>query len=152
MDLVATGAGTAQQELQARSAAAASEANPVASERARLQALAAEAASLLKAVEARRGELNARVDTLGHLDAAFGRTGVQSYALEGILGELQVPAPACMPAVACMPSACFRHHAADSMQLAIAMQTQLRAGASCTARSPAAGVPALAAWPEDKLP
>ncbi len=90
-------AGAARQELQGRAAAAVSEANPAAAEGARLQTLRAEATASLDAVKLRQKEVDARVDTLGHLDAAFGRTGVQSYALEGILGELQVPAPACMP-------------------------------------------------------
>ncbi len=37
-----------------------------------------------------RGLQWVQVDLWGEVDRAFGRTGVQSFALEGVLGELQV--------------------------------------------------------------
>ena len=38
----------------------------------------------------RQGDLTGQVGMLEELDKGFSRTGVQSFALEGILGELQV--------------------------------------------------------------
>ena len=38
----------------------------------------------------RQGELAGQVSILEELDKGFSRTGVQSFALEGLLGELQV--------------------------------------------------------------
>ena len=84
------GAGRRLEQLQAATAAAAAERNPHKGEAAQLSALAQEASAKLAAVEGRRGDLGHQVSTLAELDAGFGRTGVQSYALEGILGELQV--------------------------------------------------------------
>jgi len=37
-----------------------------------------------------RGLAWVQVGLWGEVDRAFGRTGVQSFALEGVLGELQV--------------------------------------------------------------
>ncbi|KAK9914871.1 hypothetical protein WJX75_001641 [Coccomyxa subellipsoidea] len=81
--------GRRLEQLQAATAAAAAERNPHKGEAAQLSALAQEASAKLAAVEGRRGDLGHQVSTLAELDAGFGRTGVQSYALEGILGELQ---------------------------------------------------------------
>ncbi len=80
------------EQLQAAAAAAAAEGNPHEGEAARLAALLAEAAAMLAALGGRRVDLGRQVSVLAELDAGFSRTGVQSYALEGILGELQVPA------------------------------------------------------------
>ena len=99
--------GSARQEWQARGATVAAEPNPIAAERARLATLMAEAAEALDAVGERGGVLRAQAEMLGHLDAAFGRTGVQSFALEGILGELQVPVHAALNA--CMRLPCHLH-------------------------------------------
>jgi len=41
-------------------------------------------------MQERQGVLAGRVGVLEELDKGFSRTGVQSFALEGILGELQV--------------------------------------------------------------
>lgn len=41
-------------------------------------------------VQKRQGELAGQVSMLEELDKGFSRIGVQSFALEGILGELQV--------------------------------------------------------------
>ena len=41
-------------------------------------------------MQERQGVLAGRVSVLEELDKGFSRTGVQSFALEGILGELQV--------------------------------------------------------------
>lgn len=41
-------------------------------------------------MQSRQGELAGQVSMLEELDKGLGRTGVQSFALEGILGELQV--------------------------------------------------------------
>ena len=38
----------------------------------------------------RSGELTGQAAVLEELDRGFSRTGIQSFALEGILGELQV--------------------------------------------------------------
>ncbi len=41
-------------------------------------------------MQERQGELAGQVSVLEELDKGFSRTGVQSFALEGLLGELQV--------------------------------------------------------------
>ncbi len=76
--------------LQQQAEAASTEHNPNKGEAARLQDLAQVAAATLATLDTRRGDLARLVSTLAELDAGFSRTGVQSFALEGILGELQV--------------------------------------------------------------
>lgn len=83
--------------LQQQAEAAAAERNPHEGEAARLQAVAEEATATLAALDARRADLAGLVSTLAELDMGFGRTGVQSFALEGILGELQVCCPQALP-------------------------------------------------------
>ena len=41
-------------------------------------------------MQERSGELTGQAAVLEELDRGFSRTGIQSFALEGILGELQV--------------------------------------------------------------
>ncbi len=41
-------------------------------------------------MQERQGDLKGQVSVLEELDKGFSRTGVQSFALEGLLGELQV--------------------------------------------------------------
>ncbi|BDA43190.1 probable DNA double-strand break repair Rad50 ATPase [Coccomyxa sp. Obi] len=81
--------GRRMEMLQQQTEVAEAERNPHEGEAARLQALAEEAAATLAALDARRADLAGLVSMLAELDAGFGRTGVQSFALEGILGELQ---------------------------------------------------------------
>lgn len=83
-------AGRRLQQLQQHAAAAAAERNPHEGEAARLAALAAEATATLAVLGDRRGDVGRQVSMLAELDTGFSRTGVQSFALEGILGELQV--------------------------------------------------------------
>lgn len=86
-------AGRRIETLQQHAEAAVAERNPHEGEADRLQALAEEAAATLEALDDRRADLARLVSTLAELDAGFGRTGMQSFALEGILGELQVRCP-----------------------------------------------------------
>ena len=79
--------------LQQQAEAASTEHNPNKGEAARLQDLAQVAAATLATLDTRRSDLARIVSTLAELDAGFSRTGVQSFALEGILGELQVCRP-----------------------------------------------------------
>lgn len=47
---------------------------------------------LVAAVAEAQAEAAAQISWLTELDAAFSRTGIQSFAVEGVLGELQVSA------------------------------------------------------------
>ena len=70
--------------------AAAAAISPYAREAARLAALAgAERDVAQECAEEAEGS-RTEADLYAELDEAFSRTGIQSYALEGILGELQV--------------------------------------------------------------
>ena len=63
--------------------------NPFTGEAARLAQLAAGEAAAAGAAGAAAAAAARRAGALGEVDAAFGRTGAQSFALEGVLGELQ---------------------------------------------------------------
>lgn len=77
-------------------AAAEAERNPYEGERQRLLALAEEASGKLQAAQERQVALSQEMKVLSELDSGFSRTGVQSFALEGILGDLQVCKIACL--------------------------------------------------------
>ena len=55
-----------------------------------LQGLVASETAALEAAKAGAAQWQQEAEWARELDAAFGRTGVQSFALEGVLGELQV--------------------------------------------------------------
>lgn len=87
----ANGAGRAAL-LRQRAAAAAAAPDPHAGEAARLDVLAGEEAAAGAAAAKALARASAAAACLAELDAAFGRTGVQSFALEGVLGDLQARA------------------------------------------------------------
>ena len=68
----------------------AGEVNPHAGEGAQLQQLIHSAQQELEAAEKGQAALEHEVAWRGIVDKAFGRGGIQSFALEGILQELQV--------------------------------------------------------------
>lgn len=70
----------------------ASEQNPFVGEETRLKQQAAEEEEYVAAVQQRCESLTSQVAWLGEVDTAFGRTGIQNFVLEGLLGELQVGA------------------------------------------------------------
>ena len=41
-------------------------------------------------LQVHKGSLQSEVGVWGEVERGFGRTGVQSFAIEGVLGELQV--------------------------------------------------------------
>lgn len=44
----------------------------------------------MQSLQVQKGWLQSEVGVWGEVDRALGRTGVQSFAIEGVLGELQV--------------------------------------------------------------
>ena len=66
------------------------EANTHVREATRLDELANGEKTSLAMVEAQAIELRAHAERLHEAEAAFGRSGVQSFVLEGVLGEVQV--------------------------------------------------------------
>ncbi|KAK9830414.1 hypothetical protein WJX72_011641 [[Myrmecia] bisecta] len=64
--------------------------NPHAAEKSRLDRQVVEERARLQKAEAVSAGLAEEVGWLVELDNAFGRSGIQSFALEGVLGELQV--------------------------------------------------------------
>ena len=67
-----------------------SEGNPHLGEASVLQGLVASETAALEAAKSGAAQWQQEAEWARELDAAFGRTGVQSFALEGVLGELQV--------------------------------------------------------------
>ncbi|KAL3137671.1 hypothetical protein ABBQ38_004946 [Trebouxia sp. C0009 RCD-2024] len=63
--------------------------NPYAAESSRLSQIQAENQKALKDMGVQKTELQQKVGVWGEVDRGLSRTGVQSYALEGTLGELQ---------------------------------------------------------------
>ncbi|KAL0033719.1 hypothetical protein WJX77_002381 [Trebouxia sp. C0004] len=74
-----------QQQLKALRQAV----NPYSAEFSRLGQLQAESQEALDLLNAQKADLQQQVCLWGEVDRGFGRTGVQSFALEGVLGELQ---------------------------------------------------------------
>ena len=89
----AAGAGTALRDAEGEADRVAREANPCLGEVAVLEGLILSEASALEEAQQQSSTWDSEAGWLGELDSAFGRTGVQSFALEGILGELQVSVP-----------------------------------------------------------
>lgn len=46
--------------------------------------------SAMLTLQVQKGLLQSEVGVWGEVERGFGRTGVQSFAIEGVLGELQV--------------------------------------------------------------
>ncbi|KAL3150757.1 hypothetical protein ABBQ32_000532 [Trebouxia sp. C0010 RCD-2024] len=63
--------------------------NPYAAESSRLSQIQAESQKALKDMGVEKSQLQQKVGVWGEVDRGLSRTGVQSYALEGTLGELQ---------------------------------------------------------------
>lgn len=63
--------------------------NPYSAEASRLTQLRAESQQALEVLQTQQTDLQRQVGMWGEVDRGLGRTGVQSFALEGILGELQ---------------------------------------------------------------
>ena len=78
--------------MQQNVAGVMSEQNPFVGEETRLKQQAAEEEEYVSAVQQRQESLTSQVARLGEVDTAFGRTGIQNFVLEGLLGELQVEA------------------------------------------------------------
>ncbi|KAL0053768.1 hypothetical protein WJX82_010500 [Trebouxia sp. C0006] len=74
-----------QQQLEALRQAV----NPYSAEFSRLSQLQAESQEALDLLNTQKADLQQQVSLWGEVDRGFGRTGVQSFALEGVLGELQ---------------------------------------------------------------
>ncbi|KAL0029555.1 hypothetical protein WJX79_003952 [Trebouxia sp. C0005] len=74
-----------QQQLEASRQAV----NPYSAEFSRLSQLQAESQEALDLLNTQKVDLQQQVGMWAEVDRGFGRTGVQSFALEGVLGELQ---------------------------------------------------------------